>query len=87
MTKQQRRARIREVQKELLAKMQKKFPRIELVEVEERPDGGFSLHLYAPYADKFAILRTVSSRVVELLDEGLFVLVIPHSEKPVRQAA
>jgi len=87
MTKQQQRIRIREVQSDLLAKLQKKFPRIELVEVEERADGGYSLHLYAPYADKFAILRTVSSRLVDLLDEGLFVVVLPHSNRPLNKAA
>lgn len=87
MTKKQQRIRLREVQRELLAKLQKRFPRIELTEVEERPGGGFSLHLYAPYEDKFAILKTVSGRLVDLLDEGLFVVVLPHSERPERQVA
>ena len=88
MTKRQQRARMREVQKELLERVRKRFPRVELIETEERPGGTFVLHLYAPYKDMlFAILDCTSPRVVELIDEGLDVMVLPHRQKPARRAA
>ena len=87
MTKSEKRIRVREVEVELLEKMRQTFPQIQLAETEELPSGTFILHLYAPYEDKMGILESVSSRLVELIDEGLDVMVLPHSQNPVKHAA
>jgi len=90
MTKhqRQRQARIREIQAELLARMQAKFPLIEFLEIEERSTGTVVLHVYSPYPDDLMeVLETTSERLADLVDEGLCVMVLPHSEKLIRLVA
>jgi hypothetical protein len=82
VTKRQRRIRIREVEAEVLERLRKHYPEVELTATEELPSGTFILHLYAPYEDKMAILEAVSPRLVEIIDEGLDVMVLPESYKP-----
>lgn len=81
MTKHQKRTLIQSAQKELVNTLRKRFPRIEFIGVEERPDGIFALHLYAPYRNIFTWLDTIGERLEELADKGLFILVLPHSRK------
>ena len=87
MTKRQKRSQIQSVQRELVSKLQKRFRRTELLEVEERPDGIFALHLYAPYSNMFALLDTIGDRLEELADKGLYVLVLPHARRPATTSA
>jgi uncharacterized protein (UPF0332 family) len=82
VTKRQRQARVREVQGELLAMMQARFPRIEFLRTEELPTGTVILHVYSPYPDELMeVLETTSERIVDLGDEGLDVMVLPRSER------
>jgi hypothetical protein len=78
---------MREVQKEFMALMQARFPLIEFLEMEERPTGTVLLHVYSPYPDEIMeVLETTSGPVVDLVDEGLDVMVLPHSIKVDRAA-
>lgn len=88
MTAVQRRKRIKEIGQDLLARMRARFPLVELLETEDRPAGTIAYHVYVPYEDVFEVLDATGNRVVELAaDENLIVLIIPHSQKPLHQAA
>lgn len=87
MTKRQRRSRMKKLQWELLAKIQKKFPLVELMELEEQETGAFALHLYAPYEDKKGILDQVGEDMADLADEGIVLFVFPLSNRVTNRAA
>jgi hypothetical protein len=88
VTKRQKKNRILEIQEELLTRMRKRFPRVELLSTEEWPTGTVVIRIYAPYSDKMALMESVVDRTVELLvNEGLNISILPLSEKPCRRAA
>lgn len=88
MTKRQRQSRIREVQKELLARMQERFPQVELLETEQWPTGMVVFDVYAPYDDCIDVLESVADRMVELGEkESLHIAIVPVRERPVTKSA
>lgn len=78
MTQSEQQAKFRMIQEELLSMIQEKFPLVELMELEERSGSSFALHLYAPYEDKIEIWDQVASRVADLVDQGIYVRILPH---------
>jgi hypothetical protein len=87
VTKRQRQARIREIQKELLAQMRTRFPKVELLQTEHTPGGMVVMDVYAPYEDRFEVLDSVMDRVVELLRvEHLHFAIVPLKKKPANKS-
>ena len=88
MIKRPKPERIRKIRLELLTRMRKRFPLVELIDTEVRPAGTIVYRVYAPYDDGFEVLETISGRLVDLaVDDKLDVLVVPLREKPARRAA
>lgn len=81
MTRRQRLSRMKKLQGELLAKIQKKFPLVEFMQLQELDNCGFALHLYAPYEDKMGIIHEVGEDMADLVDEGIFLRVFPLSRR------
>ena len=88
MTKRQRQARIREVERELLTRMKEQFPEVELLGTEQWSTGMVVLDVYAPYEDCIDVLDSVSDRVVELGEtENLHIAIVPSKRKPAKKSA
>lgn len=88
MTKRERKARLREIKEELVARVKDHFPHTEFVGTEDWPNDRFVIEMYTPSDDEFEIIRSVADRVVDLsLNEGLHVSVFPTREKRSRRAA
>lgn len=88
MSPEQRRVRIEQVGQELLGRMRKTFPLVELLETEDRPAGTVAYHVYVPYEDVFDVFDATGNRVVELAaDEDLIIILVPHSQKNLHRAA
>lgn len=88
MSPDQRRKRIEQVGQELLGRMRKDFPLVELLDTEDRPAGTVAYHVYVPYEDVFHVFDATGNRVVELAaDEDLIVMMVPHSRKDLHRAA
>jgi hypothetical protein len=78
---------MKKLQWELLGKIQKRFPLVELMQLQELDNSGFVLHLYAPYEDKMGIIHQVGEDMADLVDEGIFLRVFPHSKRITDRAA
>lgn len=84
----QRRKRIEQVGEELIGRIRKEFPLVQLLEAEDRPAGTVAYHVYVPYEDVFHVFDVTGDRVVELAaHEGLIVMLVPHSRKNLHRAA
>jgi len=88
VTKRERWSRIQAIRQELVARIHKKYPRVEHLQTEIRASGMIAIDLFVPYANSMAVLECVMARVVKLIeDEGLHIVLIPLSEKPIQRAA
>jgi hypothetical protein len=88
MTKRQQQARIREVSAEVLDRIKKRFPAVELLSIERLPTGMVVLHVYAPHEDAGDVIEAALDRMVEAIaDDGLCLAVMPTRNKPARRAA
>lgn len=79
--------KLRKIQDALLSKIKEAFPLVELMKAVERRDGTVAMYLYAPYEDKMGILDQVGSEVADLVDEGVFIRILPLSTRLTNRAA
>ena len=83
MTKRQKKTRVRKISTELVARMRERFPAVELVAIEDWPNVGAVLRIYAPYEDKVEVMESVVDRIVDaIVDEGITISILPVSQKP-----